>query len=481
MVGWTLCSCKTEFNLSVSWDEPDIVENLVSTFTDKTSFGYKVCRETLCIHGGVRKQSNDSLDLEICGLDNWSKTFGSKSDLDPWPEGIWIVFRRDDTTSYEIFVPWRGHNADCIQSSGVQTLTTEIRVIQLLLADENGDLRGIATDERHISKDHADIRDDYSSPTADQIESESIFSGSISDLTRTNFCDLLQHPLILKNSRKSQRNRAKAQETRTHAEISQPDTLILYSFSHSDGWREDNLLFWIARGLIPSPSRYYFVIIVNGDVDPSWRTMLDRVALHFAGSFEWLTRPDRGRDICAWHSVLAGELRIRPGLAGFRRYVLLNGSVRGPFMSASTAGPWPEVFLAPLDSGDVDLSGVTINCKCRAASVDRSRLPVGFVASTYASCDSLGDLHVQSYLLAFGRPVLALALRLQEEVCAGVRADDPPNVQAGKVIEFELRFTQAVLVDGGNLAVTQHLWQVLLLKEEACSSNTRELGKTGWA
>jgi hypothetical protein len=482
MVVWTLCSCNADFNLSVSWDDSDTVNNGISTFTDKTSFRYKVCRETICMHGVVIKQSTDLLDLEICGLDDWGKAWESKSDLDPWPEGIWIVFRRDDTTSYEVFVPWRGLNADCIQSNGVQTVTTQIHVIQLLVADENGDLRGIATEERHILIDHPGIRlneDDSSTPSSDHIESESIYSGGFSNLTRANFCDLLQHPLILKNSKKSQRDRAIAKEARAQAEISQPDTLILYSFSHSDGWREDNLLFWIARGLIPSRSRYYFVLIFNGDVDPSWRTMLDRVAGRLAGSFEWLARPDRGRDICAWHSVLAGELRIRPGLAGFRRFVLLNGSVRGPFMSASTAGPWPEVFLAPLDSGDVDLSGVTINCKCRAASVDPSRLRDQDVASTYAACDSLADLHVQSYLLAFGRPALAYALRLQEEVCAGVRSDDPPNVQAGKVMDFELRFTQAVLVDGGNLAVTQHLWQVLLLKDGACILNTKELGKRG--
>jgi hypothetical protein len=67
---------------------------------------------------------------------------------------------------------------------------------------------------------------------------------------------------------------------------------------------------------------------------------------------------------------------------------------------------------------------------------------------------------VQSYLLAFARPSLAAALKLQSDVCAGVRGYDPPHVQASKVGAFERGFTQAVLVDGGNLAVTQHLWQV---------------------
>jgi hypothetical protein len=287
-----------------------------------------------------------------------------------------------------------------------------------------------------------------------------ISPGNISGLTRTNFCDLLQHPLILKNAHASAlpRSRGAGQAAAAPVEASPPDTLILYSFSHSDGWREENLLFWIVRGLLPAPTRYHFVLVFNGDVDPSWRAMLDRVAARMAGSFEWLARPDRGRDVCAWHSVLAGELPVRPGLAGFRRFVLLNGSARGPFLPAFFAGPWPEVFLAPLDGGDVDLAGVTVSCNCRA--VQPACPPDCDPAAAYVACDSLSGLHVQSYLLAFARPALAAALRLQAAVCAGVRADDPPDAQADRVGAFEREFTQAVLVDGGNLAVTQHLWQV---------------------
>ena len=456
LVSWTICNCEN-VNVSVSWNNAESVKHESNgdlTSTDKKIVGYRVCRETACLHGFVRRYSDVLLDLEICGLEEWSKTWESESDWDPWPDGLWLMFRHDDTPSYEIFVPWRGLNVDCIQSKYIQQSITEIGVIQLLVADEKGELRGVATDERQILTNQVEFRvdDAHSVPSADLIESFGISPGNISSLTRANFCDLLQHPLILKNSR------ARVPAAKVHAEISAPDTLILYSFSHSDGWREDNLLFWIARGLLPSPSRYYFVIVFNGEVDPSWRAMLDRVEARMAGSLEWLARPDRGRDVCAWHSVLTGELRIRPGVAGFRRFVLLNGSVRGPFLPAFAAGPWPEVFLAPLDGGDVDLSGVTVNCGCRAAGVDNPRIHGARPA--YVVCDSLKELHVQSYLLAFARPALAAALRLQGDVCAGVRDDDPPIVQATKVGVFERGFTQAVLVDGGNLAVTQHLWQV---------------------
>ena len=463
LIGWVYCNDENkETDISVSWKRIDRANNGSIVTPGEDFLGYNVCRENSCLHGVVRKQSESSLDLEVCGLIEWSNTWQGQSDRDPWPDGVWLMIRSDDTLSYEIFVPWRGLNIDCIQRKNFQQSMTEIGVIQLLVADEKGGLRGIATDEMQILTNQVEFRvnDDYSASSTNLIESQDISPDKIGEgLTRANFCDLLHHPLILRNSRIATTQHGRSEDpARARAEVSPPDTLILYSFSHSDGWREDNLLFWIARGLLPPPSRYYFVIVLNGDADPSWRAMLDRVEARMGGSLEWLARPDRGRDVCAWHSVLAGELRIRPGLAGFRRFVLLNSSVRGPFLPAFATGPWPEVFLAPLDGGDVNLSGVTINCNCRAVGADC--LPHCDPVAAYVVCDSLRELHVQSYLLAFTRTALAAAVRLQGDVCAGVREDDPPSVQTNKVKVFERGFTQAVLMHGGNLAVTQHLWQV---------------------
>jgi hypothetical protein len=52
--------------------------------------------------------------------------------------------------------------------------------------------------------------------------------------------------------------------------------------------------------------------------------------------------------------------------------------------------------------------------------------------AAFVACDSLEELHVQSYLLAFARPSLAAALRLQSDVCAGVRDDDPPTCRRAR-------------------------------------------------
>ena len=180
------------------------------------------------------------------------------------------------------------------------------------------------------------------------------------------------------------------------------DTLILFAFSHSDGWREENLLFWLARGLVPD-SRYHFVLIVNGRIDAAWRRLLDRVSAGLA-CFEWHQRPDAGRDVCAWHSVLSGSVRLRRALASFARFVLTNASCRGPFLPGYYRRPWPEAFLSVLGAR-VALSGVTLHCDCLDPHPRSERCVCG------------PDLHIQSYLLAFGASLLPLVLGLQRQAC----------------------------------------------------------------
>ena len=207
----------------------------------------------------------------------------------------------------------------------------------------------------------------------------------------------------------------------------------LYAFSHADGWREDNLLFWLIRGLVPN-SRYHFVLIVNGHVDDAWRRLLDRIAASLA-CFEWHQRPDAGRDVCAWHGVLSGSIRLLRPLASFLRFVLANASCRGPFIPAYYRRPWPEVFLSALNR-DVALSGVTFHCDCQR--------------SVPGSCVSGPFQHIQSYLLAFHAHLLPLVLELQAQVCEGG--------ERKSAWWFELELTRGVLATGGGLAVTQAVW-----------------------
>jgi hypothetical protein len=207
------------------------------------------------------------------------------------------------------------------------------------------------------------------------------------------------------------------------------DTLIVSAFSHSTtGWREDNLLFWLAQGLVEH-DRYHFVLVVNGEVDSSWRQLFDRIASQMR-EFEWLQREDAGRDVCAWHSILSGRAPIRHHLDRFRRFVLINFSSRGPFVPAYLREPWPEMFLSLLSS-ETKLAGVTIHCEDHA----------------------MEDLHIQSYLLAFDRSTLDHILRRQAPVCP------PPGTNASSSAwEFERTLTHSVLLAGGNVAVTQFVW-----------------------
>ena len=239
------------------------------------------------------------------------------------------------------------------------------------------------------------------------------------------------------------------------------DTLILYAFSHSDGWREENLLFWLIRGLVPN-SRYHFVLIVNGHLHPSWRHLLDRVAASLA-CFEWYQRPNSGRDVCAWHSVLSGTIRLLRPLASFVRFVLTNASCRGPFLPAYYRRPWPEVFLSALNRA-VALSGVTFHCDCEAPY------------TRYGECKSGPDVHIQSYLLAFGARLLPLVLGLQRQACEGGKGWD--------AWWFEKALTRRVLADGGSLAVTQAVWAGVDFRDAAavrriCAAEAAPVGRDG--
>ena len=244
------------------------------------------------------------------------------------------------------------------------------------------------------------------------------------------------------------------------------DTLILFAFSHSDGWREENLLFWLARGLVPD-SRYHFVLIVNGRIDAAWRRLLDRVSAGLA-CFEWHQRPDAGRDVCAWHSVLSGSVRLRRALASFARFVLTNASCRGPFLPGYYRRPWPEAFLSVLGAR-VELSGVTLNCDCLDPHPRSER------------CVRWPDLHIQSYLFAFGASLLPLVLGLQRQACVENTVQVGGNLSAWW---FEKAVTRAVLAGGGGLAVKQAVWAGVDFRDAAavsrvCAAEAAEPGSDG--
>jgi hypothetical protein len=382
-----------------------------------------------------------------------------------WSEGIYTSLRFNDSLLSENFMSWELILSLTMNSCfGISVNPSRLDqgrgIVQALLCDgEKNCSYDIVSPAVEISI--------YQNPFAVIYHDDSIFDtifrpvqnepakGPVKSLLRlidvminaSSKCELAtpsaknqtnKHPLCTRLGDFVPKRPNETTSTRHQIETEPVDTLILYAFAHSDGWREDNLLFWLIRGLVPD-SRYHFVLIVNGHIEDSWRRLLDRLAASLA-CFEWHQRTDSGRDVCAWHSVLSGSIRLLRPLASFVRFVLANASCRGPFLPAYYRRPWPEVFLSALNH-DVGLSGVTFHCDCQNAIVN-GRREGACAIGLYA--------HVQSYLLAFGADLLPLVLDLQLQVCEG---DGRKSAWW-----FELELTRRVLAGGKGLAVRQAVW-----------------------
>ena len=120
---------------------------------------------------------------------------------------------------------------------------------------------------------------------------------------------------------------------------------------------------------------------------------------------------------CWVESRLDGAQPLRHPLHRFRRFLLLNGSARGPFVPAAFRGPWPELFFSMLGK-DVGLAGVTVNCDCDSSQCRQN----------------VDGLHIQSYLLAFAHSAVLAATRSRmRTVCMDISPAEPPKVHMHKV------------------------------------------------
>jgi hypothetical protein len=398
----------------------------------------------------IRAEAPDALVYEICDailLFDYVPLNGI------WNSGIHTALRLNDTLihgqffSFELLAEMIKQQECLTFSQNPTGLIPGTTTIQALICDEekNCDFRLESPQELAIIEQNPfQIRyldpDSFDTPTHSRQSTPWPAVPAHENLTRASFCSAPWDHLT-------------PRKPSTPVQDAPPavDTLILYAFSHSDGWREDNLLFFLAKGLLHR-ARYHFVLIASGAVDPAWRRLLDRVAAA-SPSFEWHQRPDRGRDVCAWHSVLRGWIRIRRRLSSFARYVLLNASARGPFPPSYYPRPWPEILLSLL-AGGVHLAGASVFCAC-ARPEPRPGYP----------CVPTAQLHVQGYALAFAGPALPLVLDLQAAVCALTgRAEGAGGLHAWS---FELELTRRVLAAGGGAAVTQYLWAGVDLRDAA--------------
>ena len=190
------------------------------------------------------------------------------------------------------------------------------------------------------------------------------------------------------------------------------DTLIVYAFAVTEGgsgvW-EDNLDFFLAQGLV-ADGRYRFVLVCNGEVDEAWRGKLDRIQA-WLPNFQWFERKDEGRDVGAWRAVLNGEVGLEVDVERVKRFILMNSSIRGPFVPEYYREAWPEAVLGLLHSRscpDCQLAGLLVDCNCELTQGESCSQSKVWLESPRAALDES--------MLAFGNDLLPLVASLLSQV-----------------------------------------------------------------
>ena len=259
-----------------------------------------------------------------------------------------------------------------------------------------------------------------------------------------------------------------------------PRVLVVYTYAHAD-WRLLNLAFFLRNGLVAAsrdgtPVDYTFVF--NGEAplyvfqDLGLRyTIAKNVDMGFAdklgssggeneasrlGNVEGLPgqplisivlRENQGFDMCASKLVLERGWAARPGK--YTLVVLMNASVRGPFMPsyASSAFTWVDAFISRLGGADgVRMVGTTINCLSSRRD---------------AASGAFSSLHVQSMVLALDRPGLHAMhpmLRCYDEMLEAIS-------------HGEVGSTQAVLTAGYAVAALQSSWRGFAVRKDNLASD----------
>lgn len=109
--------------------------------------------------------------------------------------------------------------------------------------------------------------------------------------------------------------------------------LVLYSYAESENARE-NLAFFISNAL---NGRADFVFIFNGETNA--HEMLPQLP-----NIRIVQRENKCFDIGAHGEVLrTGDL-----WKGYKRFILMNASIRGPFMPTYVPSCWMDAFLGKI-------------------------------------------------------------------------------------------------------------------------------------
>ena len=186
--------------------------------------------------------------------------------------------------------------------------------------------------------------------------------------------------------------------------------------------------------------QYHFVIVCNGELDSAWTEKLDRIA-EWLPNFEWHLRANQDRDMEAWRAVLNGEVPVGFDIRRIQRFILMNSSIRGPFLPEYFKEAWPEAVLGLLHSPacpNCELAGLLVKCNCESPSPSHCSNPEIRFEDNRAALDES--------LLAFDGGLFPLVKSLVSLVEQDTQS-------------FAYRLSRAVLSRQGNWAVTSAMWK----------------------
>ncbi|TVY22045.1 hypothetical protein LARI1_G000095 [Lachnellula arida] len=131
-----------------------------------------------------------------------------------------------------------------------------------------------------------------------------------------------------------------------NSQLDSKPPLILYAYSESDTARV-NIEFFIRHGLHAAAD---FVFIINGNTDIA-------AIIPEGPNIRVVQRENVCYDIGAHAEVLTKDDLYK----GYKRFIMLNASIRGPFLPSWSQGCWSDMYLGKV-TDEVKLVGMTANC-----------------------------------------------------------------------------------------------------------------------
>ncbi|KAJ1461390.1 hypothetical protein M885DRAFT_611667 [Pelagophyceae sp. CCMP2097] len=199
-------------------------------------------------------------------------------------------------------------------------------------------------------------------------------------------------------------------------------TLVVYAYSEHTRDALDNARFFLRFGVFPSED-HDFIFVANGCH-----------SLDLPAGVEVIERENTCFDFGAWGAALR---HVREQRRSYEYVVVINASVRGPFLPAYERRRWPDVFTDGLEYG-VGLVGTSLNCFEYGSGRGPGQEP------------SEANVHLQSMTrLTLTRQ--ALAMRYSSTLEGGFAApffQGCASDKAGAIYGGELALSRAALTSG---------------------------------